>query len=59
MSKKLPSQAQFWGIRPEEARVLATVTYWYNGKPMKIRGEKRSIDSHQDLPLEDLFRPMP
>ncbi|MCU4744214.1 hypothetical protein [Natronoglomus mannanivorans] len=56
MSEKLPSQAHFWGIREEELHVLYTITYWFNGKPVKIRGKKRRIATHHDLPLDDLFQ---
>lgn len=56
MSEKLPSQAQFWGIREPELRVLLVITHWLNGKPLKIRDEKRRIATHHDLPLEELFR---
>jgi len=56
MSDKLPSQAQFWGIREPELRVLRVVTHWFNGKPLEIRNEKRRIATHHDLPLEELFR---
>lgn len=56
MSKKLPSQAQFWGVREPELHILIIITSWINGKPITIRGEKRRIATHHDLPLEELFR---
>ena len=55
MSRKVPSQAQFWGIRELELRVLFLITHWFNGKELPIRGEKRRISTHHDLPLEGLF----
>jgi len=55
MSISEPSKAQFWGIREEEYRVLFVIAYWFNGHPLKIRGEKRRIATHPDLPLEELF----
>ncbi|WP_152422366.1 hypothetical protein [Halorubrum californiense] len=56
MSKKVPSQAQFWEIQENGLRLLYIVTRWFNGKPMNIRGEKRRIATHHDLPLNELFR---
>lgn len=56
MSGKLPSKAEFWGVREPEARILRVITHWFNGNPLKIRGEERTIGSHHDLPLEELFR---
>jgi hypothetical protein len=56
MSRKLPSKAEFWGVREPELRILLTVTHWFNGKSLMIRDEKRRIATHHDLPLKDLFR---
>lgn len=56
MSEILPPGAQFWGIREPELRILFLVTHWFNGKRLNIRGEKRRIATHHDLPLEDMFR---
>jgi len=55
MSSALPSQAHFWGLREPEVRVLRVVTYWFNGQPLEIRGEKRCIATHPDPRLEELF----
>lgn len=59
MSKKLPPQASFWGIREPELRVLLVITHWFNGLPLTIRGEERRLATHHDLPLEELFRGSP
>lgn len=56
MPEQLPSQAQFWGIREPELRILLVTTHWFNGKSLEIRGEQRRIATHPDLPLEELFR---
>lgn len=56
MPEQLPSQAQFWGIREPELRILLITTHWFNGKSLEIRGEQRRIATHPDLPLEELFR---
>jgi len=56
MSEKLPSQAQFWGIREREMHVLMVITHWFNGNHLTIRDEKRQLGTHYELPLEDLFR---
>ncbi len=55
MSAKVPSQAQFWGIREPELNVLFLITLWFNGKEFNIRGERRRISTHHDPPLEELF----
>ena len=56
MSKRIPSQAKFWGIQEEELHILYAVTHWFNGKSMDIRGEKRRIATHHDPTLKELFR---
>ncbi|GAB7091422.1 hypothetical protein JCM18237_16930 [Halorubrum luteum] len=56
MPEQLPSQAQFWGIREPELRILLVTTHWFNGKSLEIRGEQRHIATHPDLRLEGLFR---
>lgn len=56
MSKELPPQASFWGIREQEIRVLLLITHWFNGHALTIRGEERRLATHHDLPLADLFR---
>lgn len=52
---KLPQQTEYWGIDEPEIHVLFVVTCWFNGHTFPIRGEKRRIATHHELPLEDMF----
>jgi hypothetical protein len=56
MAKKLPSKAEFWGVREREFHILLLVTHWFNRKSLQIRNEDRRIGTHHDPPLKDLFR---
>lgn len=50
------NKATFWGLREPDLHILFLITYWMNGNSFSIRGEYRSIGTHHELPLEDMFR---
>jgi len=56
MSKELPPSATFWGVGPDELRILLVITHWFNGHSLNIRGDDRQIGTHRELPLKDMFR---
>jgi len=56
MLDKLPPEADLWGIREADVPVLLVIARWFNGQSLTIRGEKRRLATHHELPLEDMFR---
>lgn len=55
MDKTMPPQAKFWGLGPLELTILNAITYWYNGKMMRIGCEKHNIATHYEPTLEEIF----
>jgi len=55
MTTELPPSATFWGVGPDELKVLMVITHWFNGHSLNIRDEGRQIGTHHDLPLKQMF----
>lgn len=50
-----PEQARFYGLDEHQVDVLFIITWWYNGKTLKIDGDKRRLATHHEPTLQELF----
>ncbi|MFC4437480.1 MULTISPECIES: hypothetical protein [Natrialbaceae] len=50
-----PEQARFYGLDEYQVDVLFIITWWYNGKCLKMGNEKRQLGTHSEPQLRELF----